>query len=78
MLAIVALSLTCIPSFGFAASASQPDPVQLSHSSLVNSASVGFPVRFNGTISGGEVATIVCIVVGPEDGPRHRGPLNLK
>jgi hypothetical protein len=75
VLALSVLSLTLLPSFHSAAAASQADSVQLSLSSSVNSTSMGIPVDFSGAVSGGNVTSVVYVVVGP-DGSTFNASVN--
>jgi hypothetical protein len=75
ILAFIVLSLGSLPSSQSKASASQQDTVRLSFSSSVNSTSVGVPVDFNGMVSGGGVAIVAYVVVGP-DGSTFNASVN--
>jgi hypothetical protein len=66
VLAFLVLSVPSLPSFHSIASDLQVVSVQLSLTSSANSTSVGVPVDFNGTVSGGNVTSIFYLVVGPD------------
>ena len=65
-IALFVLCATCLLSSRPVVSASQPEAIQVSLSSSTDSTSVGVPVTFNGTISGGDVSSVVYLVVGPD------------